>query len=249
MAMTGFCKNQHHQKPAKVLVGDRLDLPLQSSQFKSTLECDHLGSRRLINVLLTKWIQKFAIGTSVTIWPDYLCNIWSFTAMKICPKAKFLYQSRLHILPNTKKPSKNCQRLLKFCQIWSHWTARRVYPFEQRKRCSEGGLRDRQRPQQRAQRCLIWRLKGVSDCSVSGCDFPPRSRPSRSLQRLNWPWNKSVTVNYFRYGVNWVTREHSTLEKVLLYVRLVSSFTSLNSTASQQTNNDIFSFLVESILL
>ena len=159
MAMTGFCKNQDHQKPAKVLVGDRLYLPLQSSQFKSTLECDHLGSRRLINVLLTKWIQKFAIGTSVTIWPDYLCNIWSFTAMKICPKAKFLYQSRLHILPNTKKPSKNCQRLLKFCQIWSHWTARRVYPFEQRKRCSEGGLRDRQRPQQRDQHCLIWGWK------------------------------------------------------------------------------------------
>ena len=48
---------------------------------------------------------------SVTRWTDCLYNIWPLLTMKICPKAKYCGKI------DSIKPSKNCPRILKFCQI------------------------------------------------------------------------------------------------------------------------------------
>ena len=42
------------------------------------------------------------VGISVTRWPDYVFNIWPFTAMKISPKSYKLCQSELKTLPKNE---------------------------------------------------------------------------------------------------------------------------------------------------
>ena len=54
---------------------------------------------------------------SVTRWLDYFFNFWPFTTMKVCHfDEMFVEVGRLQFCQILNKPSKDCQKVLKFCQ-------------------------------------------------------------------------------------------------------------------------------------
>ena len=52
----------------------------------------------------------------MTRWLDYAFIIWTFKRMKICPKEKRIAKAGSQFSLIVNKPSKDCQKLFKFCQ-------------------------------------------------------------------------------------------------------------------------------------
>ena len=62
-------------------------------------------------------VLYFFVVFSVTRWLDYFFNFWPFTTMKVCHfDEMFVEVGRLQFCQILNKPSKDCQKVLKFCQ-------------------------------------------------------------------------------------------------------------------------------------
>ena len=60
--------------------------------------------------------QMKRVTPSVTRWLDYLYNIWPFRSMKFAQYHQHFTKVGTIFNQNLNEPSKNCQRLLIFCQ-------------------------------------------------------------------------------------------------------------------------------------
>ena len=80
---------------------------------------DAPGLSNIIRKIILEQIGYFIVRftcpvASVTRWQNCFYTIWSFTALKISPKAHKNFLSRFNILHYTKSSLKNCQIILKF---------------------------------------------------------------------------------------------------------------------------------------